>query len=238
MDILGNFEKRNERIMNRNQKILIVVTNGHTMENGELAGIWLTEFSEAYLEFKNKGYEVVVASPKGGKSPVDPNSLTDDVTEEDKEAGNLLENTKSLAEVRSEDFAGIFVPGGHGTMFDFPEDTNLQRLLTEFSEADKLIAAVCHGPAALVGGKRANGEPIVKGKRITAFTDAEERDTKLDPYMPFLLESKLRELGAEFVAKDNWADHIEVDGKLLTGQNPQSTISLAKKFVQVLNEEK
>lgn len=213
----------------------MVVTNGHTMENGELAGIWLTEFSEAYLEFQKKGYEVVVASPKGGKSPVDPNSLTDDVTDEDKEAGKLLENTKSLADVSSKDFAGMFVPGGHGTMFDFPDDTNLHRLLTEFAEDDKLIAAVCHGPAALVGGKLKNGEPIVKGKRITAFTDAEEKDTKLDKYMPFLLETKLRELGAEFIAKDNWTDHIEVDGNLLTGQNPQSTISLAKEFVRALN---
>ncbi|MGF9945238.1 type 1 glutamine amidotransferase domain-containing protein [Priestia megaterium] len=220
---------------NTGEHIQMVVTNGHTMENGELAGIWLTEFSEAYLEFQKKGYEVVVASPKGGKSPVDPNSLTDDVTDEDKEAGKLLENTKSLADVSSKDFAGMFVPGGHGTMFDFPDDTNLHRLLTEFAEDDKLIAAVCHGPAALVGGKLKNGEPIVKGKRITAFTDAEEKDTKLDKYMPFLLETKLRELGAEFIAKDNWTDHIEVDGNLLTGQNPQSTISLAKEFVRALN---
>jgi len=154
------------------------------------------------------------------------------VTDEDKEAGKLLENTKSLADVSSKDFAGMFVPGGHGTMFDFPDDTNLHRLLTE---DDKLIAAVCHGPAALVGGKLKNGEPIVKGKRITAFTDAEEKDTTLDKYMPFLLETKLRELGAEFIAKDNWTDHIEVDGNLLTGQNPQSTISLAKEFVRALN---
>ncbi|AYE51961.1 type 1 glutamine amidotransferase domain-containing protein [Priestia megaterium] len=221
--------------MTGNSKILMVVTNGHTMENGELAGIWLTEFSEAYLEFKKEGYEVVVASPKGGTSPVDPNSLTDDVTDEDKEAGKLLENTKSLADISSQEFAGMFVPGGHGTMFDFPDDTHLHRLLTEFAEDDKLIAAVCHGPAALVGGKLKNGEPIVKGKRITAFTDSEEKDTTLDKYMPFLLETKLRELGAEFIAKDNWSDHIEVDGKLLTGQNPQSTISLAKEFVRALN---
>ncbi|MGB8272412.1 MAG: type 1 glutamine amidotransferase domain-containing protein [Priestia megaterium] len=221
--------------MTGNSKILMVVTNGHTMENGELAGIWLTEFSEAYLAFKKEGYEVVVASPKGGKSPVDPNSLTDDVTDEDKKAGKLLENTKSLAEVSSQDFAGMLVPGGHGTMFDFPDDTHLHRLLTEFAEDDKLIAAVCHGPAALVGGKLKNGEPIVKGKRITAFTDSEEKDTTLDKYMPFLLETKLRELGAEFIAKDNWSYHIEVDGKLLTGQNPQSTISLAKEFVRALN---
>ncbi|MCM3007076.1 type 1 glutamine amidotransferase domain-containing protein [Priestia koreensis] len=224
--------------MSTNEKILMVVTNGHTMENGELAGIWLTEFSEAYLEFKKAGYEVEVASPKGGKSPVDPNSLTDDVTAEDKEAGKLLEETKRLSDVSSQEFAGIFVPGGHGTMFDFPEDAHLQRLLTEFAEDDKLIAAVCHGPAALVGGKRANGEPIVKGKRVTSFTDSEEVDTKLDKYMPFLLETKLRELGAEFVAKDNWTDHIEVDGKLLTGQNPQSTISLAKQFIRVLKDGK
>jgi len=166
---------------------------------------------------------------------VDPNSLTDDVTDEDKEAGKLLENTKSLADVNSKDFTGMFVPGEHGTMFDFPDDTNLHRLLTEFAEDDKLIAAVCHGPAALVGGKLKNGEPIIKGKRITAFTDSEEKDTTLDKYMPFLLETKLRELGAEFIAKDNWSDHIEVDGKLSTGQNSQSTISLAKEFVRALN---
>ncbi|WP_379970562.1 type 1 glutamine amidotransferase domain-containing protein [Ectobacillus sp. sgz5001026] len=216
-------------------KILMVVTNGYTMKNGELAGIWLTEFSEAYLEFTKNGYDVTVASPKGGESQIDPRSLQGDVPEEDQKAGTLLTNTLPLSNIKGADeFIGIFFPGGHGTMFDFPENEHIHKLLTDFANQDKIIAAVCHGPAALVGGVLANGQPLVKGKRMTAFTNEEEVATTLDKYMPFLLESKLRELGGSFVAEPNWSDHVEVDGKLITGQNPQSTISVAKAFIAQL----
>ena len=117
-------------------------------------------------------------------------------------------------------------------MFDLPQNESLQRLLKEFDASQKVIAAVCHGPAGLVGAVKEDGTPLVKGKRLTSFTDEEERAAQLDQQMPFLLESKLRELGAEFVAKPNFTEHVEQDGNIITGQNPQST----EKIVQLVIE--
>lgn len=121
-------------------------------------------------------------------------------------------------------------------MFDFPDNEKLQQLLRSFYESDKTVAAVCHGPAGLVGATLSSGEPLVKGKRVSAFTDAEEADTTLDAYMPFLLESKLNELGATVLTGPNWSTHVEVDGNLITGQNPQSTEAVAKEVVKHLNK--
>ena len=217
------------------KKVLMVVTN-HEKINDELStGIWLSEFGEAYNEFKQHGYEVTVASPQGGVSPVDQGSVSEDEPQEILDTKPHLENTTPISDVSAEDFDAIFLPGGHGTMFDFPDNEKLQKLLREFYEADKTVAAVCHGPAGLVGATLSNGEPLVKGKRVNAFTDAEEAETTLDQYMPFLLESKLTELGAEFRSSGNWSTHFEVDGNLITGQNPQSTEAVAKEVVKQLN---
>ncbi|MBA2176603.1 type 1 glutamine amidotransferase domain-containing protein [Halobacillus locisalis] len=217
------------------KKVLMVVTN-HEKINDELStGIWLSEFGEAYNEFKQHGYEVTVASPQGGVSPVDQGSVSEDEPQEILDTKPHLENTTPISDVSSEDFDAIFLPGGHGTMFDFPDNEKLQKLLREFYEADKIVAAVCHGPAGLVGATLSNGEPLVKGKRVNAFTDSEEAETTLDQYMPFLLESKLTELGADFRSSGNWSTHFEVDGNLITGQNPQSTEAVAKEVVKQLN---
>jgi putative intracellular protease/amidase len=140
---------------------------------------------------------------------------------------------KSATHLKSK-FDAIFLPGGHGTMFDLPENEKLQALIREMYEEDKVVAAVCHGPAGLVGVTLSDGTSLVKGKKITAFTDEEEREITLDRFMPFLLETRLRELGANFVAASNWSDHLQVDGKLITGQNPQSTISVAKEVTKQL----
>ncbi|GEN54978.1 type 1 glutamine amidotransferase domain-containing protein [Halobacillus faecis] len=217
------------------KKVLMVVTNHEKITDEQPTGIWLSEFGEAYNEFQKHGYEVTVASPEGGRSPVDPGSVSEDEPQEILDTKPHLENTTPLADVEAEDYDAIFLPGGHGTMFDFPDNEKLQKLLRNFYEADKIVAAVCHGPAGLVGATLSNGEPLVKGKRVNAFTDAEEVETTLDQHMPFLLESKLNELGATFVSGPNWSEHYEVDGNLITGQNPQSTEVVAKEVVKQLN---
>ncbi|MGA4720728.1 type 1 glutamine amidotransferase domain-containing protein [Fictibacillus nanhaiensis] len=215
--------------------ILMVVTTADKMNNEHSTGLWLSEFGEAYVEFANAGYTITVASPKGGKAPVDDRSLEGEVPQEILDTAKYLENTLNLDEIKDIDgFDGIFLPGGHGTMFDLPDHTKLQEVIRDLYEQNKVVAAVCHGPAGLVGVKLSDGTPLVAGKAVTAFTDAEEVETTLDQYMPFLLETRMRELGAEFVAAENWANHVQVDGNLITGQNPQSTISVAKEVLKQL----
>jgi putative intracellular protease/amidase len=221
--------------MNTHQSILIVVTGTNKTTAGEATGLWLEEFAVPYLEFKRQGYHVVVATIKGGAAPVDPRSLPN-VGQQDtwREAIEALAKTVSLASVKTEDFAAVFVPGGHGTMFDFPQSDDLHRILRDFSEQNKVIAAMCHGPASLVGVTLADGMPLVAGKTVTSFTNEEETAAGFTEKMPFLLESRLRELGATFVGKPNWSDHVQVDDKLITGQNPQSSLSAAQAVIAAL----
>ncbi len=219
------------------KRILMVVTTADTMNEGHKTGLWLSEFGEAYIEFEKLGYQITVASPLGGKAPVDDRSLEGGETpQEILDTAKYLEDTVKLEKiVGASTFDAIFMPGGHGTMFDLPENDKLQHLIREFYESNKIVASVCHGPAGLVGVTLSDGTPLVSGKTITAFTDDEERETTLDQFMPFLLETRLRELGANFVTEDNWSDHIQVDGNLITGQNPQSTTSVAKEVVKKLS---
>ncbi|PBB05982.1 MULTISPECIES: type 1 glutamine amidotransferase domain-containing protein [Salimicrobium] len=216
------------------KKVLMIVTNHDKINEDTPTGIWLSEFAEAYNEFKQHGFDVTVASPGGGQSPVDPNSVSDDEPQENLDAKPMLENTTPIDSLNAEDFDAVFLPGGHGTMFDFPDNEKLQSMLRETYESEKPLAAVCHGPAALVNVKLSDGQYLVQGKSVNAFTDAEEADTTLDQHMPFLLESKLRERGAHFLSAPNWSEHVETDGKLITGQNPQSTVAVAKEFVRTL----
>jgi putative intracellular protease/amidase len=217
--------------------ILMVVTSHEKIDATHSTGLWFEEFAVPFNKFLTQGYGVTVASPKGGSIPVDPRSEPED---ENTDAVNLaraaLQNTKSVSEVSATPFDAIFLPGGHGTMFDLPENTTLQKLIGDFVNQDKVVAAVCHGPAGLVGVRREDGTPLVAGKTITAFTDSEEHSVQLDKLVPFLLESRLRELGGKFVAQPDWADHVERDGKLITGQNPQSSGSIAQAVIEALNE--
>ncbi|WP_064200228.1 type 1 glutamine amidotransferase domain-containing protein [Brevibacillus brevis] len=218
------------------KQILMVVTNHTDMLEGKNTGIWLSEFAEAYLAFENNGYEITVASPLGGVGPIDPGSVDDQTPQEILDAAKHLENTKKLDDVTAGGFEAIFLPGGHGTMFDLPDNKKLQRLLRDFYQAGKIVAAVCHGPAGLVGATLSNGQPLVAGKHVNAFTDREEAATGLGSYLPFLLESKIRDLGAIFVAAPNWSTHVEVDGNLITGQNPQSTLAVTEAVISKLGE--
>ena len=214
-------------------KVLFVVTSHDHIDDQRPTGVYFKEFGVPYRRIKEKGYEIVVASPKGGKAPIDPKSLPD--PEEWQEEVSALENTIPLDQVTSESFDALFLPGGHGTMFDLPQNESLQRLLSDLDASQKVIAAVCHGPAGLVGAVKKMGH-LSKGERVTSFTNDEERAAQLDQQMPFLLESKLRELGAEFIGKPNFTEHVEQDGNLITGQNPQSSEKIVQLVLKALEE--
>jgi putative intracellular protease/amidase len=217
------------------RRILMVVTSHDRIDDEHPTGLWLEEFAVPYDEFRAHGYLVTVASPRGGPAPVDPKSRPGaEHGGRWREARQALVDTHALEAFRAEDFDAVFLPGGHGTMFDFPDDPDLQDLLVDALARDCVVAAVCHGPAALVHLRDREGRPLVRGRRLTAFTDAEEREVGLADKVPFLLETVLRERGAEFVAAPNWSEHVERDGLLVTGQNPQSSAGAARAVVDAL----
>ncbi|WP_270181462.1 type 1 glutamine amidotransferase domain-containing protein [Alkalihalobacillus sp. CinArs1] len=216
------------------KKVLMVVTNHTEIDAENKTGLWLEEFAVPYNIFKEKGYDIKVTSIKGGRVELDPNSIPEENPAEWEEAQEKLTNTTQLSNEDANQFDAVFLPGGHGTMFDFPDSETLLHVLQEQAENDKVIGAVCHGPAGLVNVTYKDGSPLVQGKQVTAFTDSEEEEMQLVEKMPFLLESTLRLKGADFTSKDNWADYAVRDGKLVTGQNPQSSASAANKVVEAL----
>jgi putative intracellular protease/amidase len=216
------------------KSVLIVLTSHDKLTEDVPTGMWLSEFAEPYEVFLEAGLRVTVASIRGGEAPIDPRSLNEETAAKWEKAIAAAKQTAPIDEMDAGDYDGIFMPGGHGTMFDLPDNRTLQTLIARFAESGKVVGAVCHGPAALVNVRLSDGTPLVRGRKLTAFTNEEERATGLDRYMPFLLEDKLREAGAEFVALPKWSDHIETDGKLVTGQNPQSGISIARELVKLL----
>ncbi|MBV8371920.1 MAG: type 1 glutamine amidotransferase domain-containing protein [Candidatus Eremiobacteraeota bacterium] len=214
-------------------KILIVVTSHAEIDSEHRTGLWLEEFAVPYAAFREAGIEVVTASPRGGAAPVDPRSRDGAA---DAAAVAALERTLVLHEVGDAlQYDAIFVPGGHGAMFDLANSLPLKTLLSEFDAQGKLVAAVCHGPAAFVDAIRA-GEPstLVAGRTLTCFTDEEERIGGLQSLMPYLLASKLREQGATVIEATPWESHVEIDGTWITGQNPQSSAQVARAVLTAL----
>jgi putative intracellular protease/amidase len=221
--------------MNTAQSILMIVTSIDEIEPGEPTGLWLEELAVPYMQFTSEGFRISVASIQGGKVPVDPRSNPSSEQKEAwAEAIQALENTASVASVEPVDFDAVFIPGGHGTMFDFPDSEDLHKALRAFAEQDKVIASMCHGPASLVGVTLGDGTPLVAGKTVTGFTNEEEAAAGLEEKMPFLLEDRLRALGANFIEEPNWSSHVQVDGKLITGQNPQSSKDTALAVIDAL----
>lgn len=215
-------------------RILFVVTSHSEIDAEHPTGLWLEEYSIPFETFRAAGVETVTASPRGGTAPIDPRSL--ESAKPDDAAQAALADTRALHEVGDAlQYDAVFIPGGHGTMFDLAQSLPLKTLLSEFDVQGKIVASVCHGPAAFVDAIRA-GEPrtLVSGRTITCFTDEEERATGLAPLMPYLLASKLREQGANVVERSPWSDHVEIDGTWITGQNPQSSASAAKAVVEAL----
>ncbi len=214
--------------------VLIVSTSADKLENGHDTGLWLEEFAAPYLQFEKQGYKVTVASIEGGDVPIDANSLEDGLSQDVLNTQDLLKNTARLDQVADDTYDAVFLPGGHGTVVDFPNSETLQRVVRDVYENGNVVAAVCHGPIGLVNVKLSNGEPLVKDKQVTGFTDAEEREMQLDSAVPFLLETALREKGGNFDGADNWAVNVAVDERLVTGQNPQSSERVAEEIVKLL----
>ncbi len=217
---------------NTTQKNVLFVVTSHSElgETGEKTGFWLEEFAAPYYNLLDKGVIITVASPKGGKAPIDPRSNADGSQTEatkryknDKEAQRLIENTIKLEDVKAKDFDAVFYPGGHGPLWDLAEDKTSIALIEAFNKQNKPMAFVCHAPAVLKEVKNTQGEPLVKGKKITGFTNTEEEAAKLTDVVPFLVEDMLIENGGIYSKKANWTANVVEDGNLITGQNPASS---------------
>ena len=220
-------------------KILMVLTSHDQLGNtGRKTGFWLEEFAAPYFVFRDAGVELTLASPKGGQPPIDPKSdLPENQTpamarfKRDGAAQNALARTVTLGSVKSEDYDTVFYPGGHGPMWDLAESPESVALLESFYNSGKPIALVCHSPGVL-RHVRYKGEPLVRGKHVTGFTNGEEEEVQLTRVVPFLVENELLDLGAIYEKRRNWEPFFVVDGRLITGQNPASSTSTAQALLQ------
>jgi putative intracellular protease/amidase len=223
--------------------VLLVVTSHDVLGNtGKPTGLWLEELAVPYYLFRDAGLEVDIASIRGGKAPIDPGSIAAAKPgspaarfQADEAARRKLESTRPIDELQPATYAAVLLVGGHGTMWDFPQDKALASFVGRLSEKG-VVAAVCHGPAGLVGVTDQKGNPLVKGKRMTGFTNAEEAAVELTAVVPFALETRLRELGARFEGAAPWAEHAVRDGNLITGQNPSSSERVARLVLVALEE--
>jgi putative intracellular protease/amidase len=224
-------------------KVLMIATSNTRMgDSGKPTGIWAEEIAVPYYALVDAGIDVQIASPKGGAVTLDPGSIkpagdNDPVVERflaDPVAQAKVQSTHVAAAVDATAFDAVFFPGGHGTMWDLPGDAGVTRAVESAYAAGKLIASVCHGAAGLVSALRPDGEPVVKGLRINAFTDAEEAAVGLADVVPFHLESRLRALGARFEGAENWQPFALRDGQFITGQNPQSSKLVADHLLRAL----
>jgi putative intracellular protease/amidase len=225
-------------------KVLMVLTSHDRLGNtGRKTGFWLEELAAPYYVFKDAGAQITLASPKGGRPPLDPKSnepnFRTDLTrrfENDADAEAQLDKTLPLESVKQEDYDTVFYPGGHGPMWDIAEDKSSIRLIESFLAAGKHFALVCHASGGLRHVMTAEGRPLVAGKTVTGFTDGEEEEVGLTKVVPFLVEDELMRLGATFSKVKNWAVHTVTDGQLITGQNPASSGPAAKVLIDILNK--
>ena len=221
-------------------KILMVLTSHDKLgDTGRKTGFWLEEFAAPYYTFLDAGAEITLASPKGGQPPLDPKSDAPegqtDLTrrfKQDPAAQVVLANTVKLSDVKASDYDAVFYPGGHGPMWDLTEDRHSIALIEAFYNAGKPVAAVCHAPAVLHRVK-IQGEPIVKGKRVTGFTNSEEAAVQLTKVVPFLVEDELKRLGGHYEKAADWASFVVTDGRLITGQNPASSKAGAEALLKL-----
>jgi putative intracellular protease/amidase len=221
------------------KKILMVLTSHDQLGNtGRKTGFWLEEFAAPYYVFTDAGAHVTVASPKGGQPPIDPKSdepesQTPPMTrfKGDKAAQAVLASTVKLSDVKAADFDTVFYSGGHGPMWDLAEDKTSISLIEEFYNSGKPVAAVCHAPGVF-RHVQYKGEPLVKGKRVTGFTNTEEEAVHLTKVVPFLVEDELRRLGGMFEKVGDWQSFAITDGRLITGQNPASSTAGAQELLK------
>ncbi len=227
-------------------KILIVLTSHSELGNtGEKTGFWIEEFATPYYVLADSGAVITIASPKGGQPPVDPKSEVKDAQTSSTERfykDNMLidkvAHSLKLSDIKEADYDAVFYPGGHGPLWDLATDETSIKLIEAFYNHQKPIAFVCHAPAALVNVKAIDGEPLVKGKQLTGFSNTEEEAVKLTKVVPFLLEDELTKKGAHYSKGDDWASYTKQDGLLITGQNPGSSEAVAELLLKTLEGRK
>jgi putative intracellular protease/amidase len=223
-------------------KILMVLTSHDQLgTTGEKTGFWLEEFAAPYYVFKDAGAAITVTSPLGGQPPLDPKSAADDFQtaatkrfNHDLDAQKQLAETVPLEQVNADDFDAVFYPGGHGPLWDLTESTDSISLIEQFLQQNKAVAAVCHAPTVLLHVRDAKGDPVVKGRQVTAFSNSEEAAVGLTDVVPFLLEDALKKLGGDYQRAEDWQPYCTTDGLLITGQNPQSSELTAEALINAL----
>jgi putative intracellular protease/amidase len=224
-------------------KILMVLTSHDQLgDTGQKTGFWLEEFAAPYYAFLDAGAQITLASPSGGQPPLDPKSdLPDFQTDatkrfkDDEAAQKVLANTVKLDTVAHDDFDAVFYPGGHGPLWDLAENGVSIALIEGFERAGKPISFVCHAPGVLKNVKTAAGDPIVKGRNVTGFTNGEEEGVGLTEVVPFLIEDVFNAQGATYQKAADWSPHVVVDGQLITGQNPASSEGVAEALIAKLS---
>jgi len=226
----------------KNLKVLVVLTSHDQLgDTGNKTGFWVEEFGAPYYVLADAGVNVTIASPKGGQPPIDPKSaLPEFQTEatkrfdEDKELKIKLANSIPLKEISEQDYDAIFYPGGHGPLWDLTNDKTSIALIEAFWRNNKPVAAVCHAPGVLRFVKDTNGSSLVKGKKVTGFSNSEEEAVQLTNVVPFLVEDELVKLGGIYSKGEDWNSYVLKDGNLITGQNPGSSEETAKELLALL----
>jgi putative intracellular protease/amidase len=226
----------------KNMRILMVLTSHDQLGNtGRKTGFWLEEFAAPYFVFRDAGADLTLASPKGGQPPIDPKSdLPENQTaamarfKKDKDAQTALAHTVKLSDMKAEDFDTIFYVGGHGPMWDLVDNPDSIALIESFYNSGKPVAAVCHSPAVFHRVMH-NGAPIVRGKRVTGFTNGEEEAVHLTKVVPFLVEDELKRIGGRYEKAADWESFAVVDGRVVTGQNPASSTAAAQALLKLLS---
>lgn len=223
-------------------KILIILTSHSELGNtGNKTGFWIEEFATPYYALKEAGADITIASPKGGQPPIDPKS--DEPSSQtpatirfkaDTALLEIMAHTQKLSDISADDFDAVFYPGGHGPLWDLTSDMASIKLIEAFWKSKKPVAAVCHAPSVLLNVKEGNGDFLIKGKRVTGFTNSEEAAVQLTDVVPFLLEDELKKKGGLYSKKDDWASYVVKDGLLITGQNPASSQAVAHELLQLL----
>lgn len=221
-------------------KVLIVLTSHDQLgDTGRTTGFWLEELAAPYYRFKEAGWDITLASPKGGQPPLDPKSnepanQTDQTRrfEADPEATAALADTVRLDSVKAEDFDTVFYPGGHGPLWDLAEDTDSVRLIETTLRSGKPLALVCHAPGVLRHAVDEDGTPLVRGKQVTGFANSEEDAVALTDIVPFLVEDELKKLGGNYSKLGDWEPYVVQDGLLITGQNPASSGPAAEALIK------
>ena len=223
-------------------KILIVLTSHSELgDTGKKTGFWVEEFAAPYYELADAGAEITLASPEGGQPPIDPKSQEAEAQTEftrrfdkDEPLKQKLAHTLKLSSVKASDYDAVFYPGGHGPLWDLTKDANSIALIEAFHQQNKPMAFVCHAPCALLNVKLPNGDPLIKGKNVTGFSDTEEAGVKLTKVVPFLLEDELKKTGGYYSKGQDWGVYVQTDGLLITGQNPASSAEAAKALLTLL----